>query len=390
MARSRLFTESDNSPLVDDLVTTFQENLHLFDPTPIYAMIGTLAGGMMKQYPPWLMLVAAPSAGKTFLLMPLTGVPRVDTLGQMKSSAALLTANKKGGTGGKLREMGDYGALIIKDFTSVLSLHPESKTEVIGALREVGDGKYDREVGTDGHQTLRWVGRATLLAGVTTAIDAEAQTSSDLGERWLYCRLNPSDDGVPEMDKMLADYDPFGAAQRRSDAVRDLFDYCGVEWDMEVPESVRITQKEHRRLTQIAGLVAKMRGVVRRDKYSHEIVTPASAEAPMRIYRSLTSMVHGMRVLGVGPTAVWNTVRKVALDSTTENRMLTVKHIAAMQRIGEDACVDCMKDCVGIGGSTMRRELENLEKLGILDKYKVDDKKDAWRLKPDYYKEMTA
>jgi hypothetical protein len=39
---------------------------------------------------------------------------------------------------------------VLKDFGSVLSMHPETKAETLAALREVYDGAWARHLGTDG------------------------------------------------------------------------------------------------------------------------------------------------------------------------------------------------------------------------------------------------
>jgi len=57
-------------------------------------------------------------------------------------------------TGGLLRKLGDHGLLVIKDFTSILSMNRDMRAEVLGAVREVHDGRWSRNVGTDGGQTL--------------------------------------------------------------------------------------------------------------------------------------------------------------------------------------------------------------------------------------------
>jgi hypothetical protein len=59
--------------------------------------------------------------------------------------------------GGLLRKLGAFGILVLKDFGSILSMHPEAKAEVLQALREVFDGAWTRHLGSDGGRTLSWV-----------------------------------------------------------------------------------------------------------------------------------------------------------------------------------------------------------------------------------------
>jgi len=59
--------------------------------------------------------------------------------------------------------------------------------------REVHDGRWDREVGTEGGQTLTWKGKCGLLAACTTAIDRAHAVINAMGPRSLLVRLPPAD-----------------------------------------------------------------------------------------------------------------------------------------------------------------------------------------------------
>ena len=85
------------------------------------------------------------------------------------SEGALLSAtprrerNKKA-TGGLLRKIGDRGVLVIKDVTSILSADRNTRASVLAAIREIYDGRWERNVGTDGGATLTWVDASSLSA----------------------------------------------------------------------------------------------------------------------------------------------------------------------------------------------------------------------------------
>ena len=69
----------------------------------------------------------------------------------------------KGAQGGLLRQIGDFGFIVLKDFGSILSMHTETRAEVLAALREIYDGAWTRHVGSDGGRTLAWQGKVGLL-----------------------------------------------------------------------------------------------------------------------------------------------------------------------------------------------------------------------------------
>ena len=95
------------------------------------------------------MHLGPPGAGKTetisnLIVMHCKGAP-VIAASNISSSGSFLSAtkasDKKGKpTGGILKEIGDRGILLIKDFTWIISLGGDKRAEVIAAFREIADG----------------------------------------------------------------------------------------------------------------------------------------------------------------------------------------------------------------------------------------------------------
>ena len=122
--------------------------------------------------PPWLMVVGGSGAAKTQTVAPLTGAG-AHVISTINGEAALLSGTSKrdrakDATGGLLRQIGPRGLLVVKDFTSVLSMNRDTRALVLAALREIYDGRWSRNVGTDGGQTLTWHGRLVVIGAVTT------------------------------------------------------------------------------------------------------------------------------------------------------------------------------------------------------------------------------
>ena len=104
--------------------------------------------------PVWLLIISGPAAAKTETVQALDGTGAIDHQHD-HSEAALLSATPKrerakDATGGLLRKIGERGLLVIKDVTSILSMNSDTRAKVLAALREVYDGRWDREVGADG------------------------------------------------------------------------------------------------------------------------------------------------------------------------------------------------------------------------------------------------
>jgi hypothetical protein len=114
---------------IKDVIRVFGKWL-LLEPTPIYAVLGTVAANMLDGDPVWLGLVAPPSHAKTEVLIALLQLPHVKKAATLTPPSLLSGVPKKqherGAKGGLLREIGEFGVLVLKDFGSILSMRPDA------------------------------------------------------------------------------------------------------------------------------------------------------------------------------------------------------------------------------------------------------------------------
>ena len=125
--------------------------------------------------PLWLLVLGGPGNAKTETVQSLSGASAHVT-STIASEGALLSATPKrqrakDATGGLLRKIGEHGLLVIKDVATILSANRDLRGQVLAALREIYDGRWERNVGTDGGRTLTWEGRIGVIGAVTTAWD---------------------------------------------------------------------------------------------------------------------------------------------------------------------------------------------------------------------------
>jgi len=69
-------------------------------------------------------------------------------------------------------------------------MNRDMRAQVLGALREVYDGYWERNVGTDGGRTLTWSGRIVLIGAVTTAYDNAHGAIAAMGDRFALVRID--------------------------------------------------------------------------------------------------------------------------------------------------------------------------------------------------------
>jgi Bifunctional DNA primase/polymerase, N-terminal len=268
---------------IEETLQTFERWLILPSRTPVYAMLGTLVANLLPGDPVWLGLVAPPSSAKTELLNSISGLPFVVSVSTL-TLASLLSGTPRrqrtpGATGGLLRQVSNPGLLCLKDFTSTLKMRPESKSEVLSALREIYDGKWTRYIGTDGGKPLHWTGKLGLVFGCTGAIDTQHSVSDALGNRFLLSRLEP---GKGQLCWAFRHVGGKTAAMRR-----ELAESVNLLFAAPRPDPHELSEHEIERFERVTELVVRLRGAVERDRYRRELDAIYGAEGPARLGLSL-------------------------------------------------------------------------------------------------------
>jgi hypothetical protein len=350
--------------------------LHDDDPVPTRAVLATQVANMrLSGDPVWLMLVGGSGMGKTERLMPVTKMPHVIMSSTITGEAALLSATPKkdraeSATGGLLRQVGQHGMLVLKDFTSILSMSRDARAAVLAALREVYDGRWDRPYGADGGQVLTWQGHCGLLAGCTTAIDSAYSVLDKMGTRFIFIRLpsvNLNDIGhaalahMGQEDKMR--HELAGATAGL------LANLPGAEYP--VDDEVRD------KLVALACLASQSRSPVQRD-YKGEIELVLDAEAPTRIIKQLGQLWRAGGLLGLSREDTWEMVHRAGFDSISKLRGAILRHLGRH---------DVLRTTTDIGHAvahptrSVRRALEDLTAHGVVTRKPAGQgRPDGWAL----------
>src|SRR5262249_42729990 len=124
-----------NSQALDDLLTVFKYWLYMMDTGALEIVLATYAANRLPGDPVWLMLVGPPSSGKGEILNALSPLPAIFHAATISEAALLSGTSKKsrtkGSKGGLLKEIGKFGILVLKDFTSVLSMNRDSRATLL-------------------------------------------------------------------------------------------------------------------------------------------------------------------------------------------------------------------------------------------------------------------
>ena len=164
-----------------------------YDTDVLVAVLATGAAARLTGDALWLLVISGSGNAKTETAQSLAGAGACVT-STITSEGALLSASPRSAnaTGGLLLKvpLGNHGLLVIKDVTSILSMDKRARALVLAALREIHDGKWERNVGIHGGKTLTWTGRITVVGACTTAWDTAHAVIAIMGDRFVVVRAD--------------------------------------------------------------------------------------------------------------------------------------------------------------------------------------------------------
>jgi hypothetical protein len=310
--------------------------------------------------PPWLLLVGGSGAAKTETVMPLMGAGAA-VISTISGEAALLsgTARKeraKNASGGLLRKIGPRGLLVIKDVTSILSMNRDTRALVLAALREIYDGHWSRDVGTDGGFTLTWDGRLVVIGAVTTAWDSAYQVVSVMGDRFALVRLDSGAHrrGAGRQAMRNVNHE----AAMRADLSEAV---CKLLAAADTGTRADLGDAETDDLLDMADLVTRARTAVERD-YQGNPAFAHGLEMPTRFAKQLVGIVQGGLSLGMSRDYAMAAAVRCAADSMPPLRRRVLGDIASHPVSPTSDVVKRLQ----LPRQTVDRVLQELHLLGLL------------------------
>jgi hypothetical protein len=284
-----------------------------YDLGALDCVLAAAAAAKLDGDPPWMLVVGGSGAAKTETITPLAAAGAV-MVSTISGEGALLSGTSKreraaDASGGLLRYIGDRGVLVIKDFTSILSMNRDTRALVLAALREVYDGQWTRNLGAEGGRSLTWTGRLVLIGASTTAWDSAHQVIATMGDRFVLVRLdsagNRQDAGRQAMLNVSSEIQmrtEMSAAVARLMAAVD-------------PKAkIALDDTETESLLGLADIVTRTRTAVERD-FRGDPAFAHGLEMPTRFAKQLVQIARGSVALGMDRDAALNVARRVARDT---------------------------------------------------------------------------
>lgn len=376
------------SPDFDDVVETFRKWLHLPSTIGIEATLATIVSQQIEGPPVWMFLVAPPGSAKTETLTAANGLPNVYLTSSLTPHALISGANWKGDQDPSLVPKLNGKIMIVKDFTSILSMRDADKDEIFGILRDAYDGRCGKVFGTGIERNYE--SRFTILAAVTPSIYALSSQHHSLGERFLKVTVGENLEHVEEREII-----------RR--AINNINQDTNMKWELQDVVTSFITKRGLHRtipskqlpviphdlqetLISLGMFGARLRGTVSRDMFRNEIITARpSAEIGTRLGVQLAKLARSLALIHERDEVTeyeYGIVKKVMLDTVNQRTEDIVRVLKARcPTIDDMMTVQELSAVTRYPVATVTRVLQDLDVLNVVTRTGTTYKH-KWTLSP--------
>lgn len=349
----------------DELISTFRSNLYL-TPGNEYA-IATCFATILSPYfpgePLWLFLIGPPSSGKTTIIESF-GDSNIYCDAQSQISARMLVSGYKTPDGKDISYLPTLNGrtLMIKDFTTVLSMGGHEQEELYGILRDAFDGSFRKQYGNNQKRIYKDL-KFGLIAGVTKAIHGDNRSS--LGERFLKIEYLEKDEFC-EMSHIQSALSGMSHKEERTKALMEhslgYVDHLINNLPSELPQ---LNEQFTYKMSHLAMLVARLRAQVERRRDDSLLYRP-EWEIASRLAVQFKKMSQCLMVVyGIKEpnNHLYHTIRKLALDSCIP---FNVEFAKRMYEYPEGITRNDLSYHLQLPSTNVHRLLTDLQQLGLI------------------------
>ena len=349
------------APALTDVHAAFRR--WLGDEYDLDAINVTLAAAAIEQLdgdPLWTLIVSGSGNAKTETVQALAGAGAI-IASTITSDGALLSGSPKretakDATGGLLRKMGSRGLLVIKDMTSILSMNRDARGAVLAALREIHDGRWTRNVGTDGGRTLSWQGRIAIVGAVTTAWDRAHDVIASMGDRFVVLRMDSTVGRIHAGRQAVGNIGHEETMRAELSAV-----VAGVLAHVRQCDAITVSDAERERILAAADVVTLARTGVEYD-YRGDVIDAHAPEMPTRFAKQLAQVLRGSVALGMDRCSALRLTIRCARDSMPPLRLAILDDVAKHP----GSMTKDVRRRLGKPRATVDRQLQALHMLNVL------------------------
>lgn len=370
-----------------EVIAGYREWLLLPQTDQLAVMFGTLFANRLPGDPVWMFLVAPPGGCKSELLMTLSKSPGIYPITTFTAHTLISGAVGVGGTDPSLLPKLNGQVLVVKDFTTVLTMPETIRDEILGILRDAYDGEAGKVFGTGVRRYYK--SRFGVLAGVTPVIYQYSSKCTMLGERFLTYRLKMPGNlmgGEALITRALKNVTKEGGMR---DALQ-VVARNALNRTISPDETPTITPLQKKRIIHLAQLVAMLRGSVAHERYTREVLTYPIQEVGTRVAKQLMKLAMGVSLAAFENEVTERAFRvicAVARD-TVPDRVESIVRVMFLHIHEEASDLHCRRtDCsicrrklccttaevagwTGLPPTTLQNLFEDMRMLNIIERAK--------------------
>ena len=348
----------------------YQKWLKLKNTEIIDVFYGSLIANRLQGDPIWLLLVGQSGCGKTEIIMSIKDVSDIYSIDTLTKNTLVSGAHGIGGSDPSLIPQLDKKILAIKDFTTILDMHPNDRDEIFAQLRSAYDGEFNKPFGVG---ILRsYVSKFGIIGGVTRAIELYTEGNTALGERFLRYHFPVSNTQKGRFEVMHKALQNITSNQK--DTMHKELREIGTSVLNFNYENVPLMDENFtNKLVALSDWTSMLRGAVIRDKYTKEITHKAFIELGTRLVTQLGKLSFGIGMFkGIDKLDmdVYDSVKEVARSSIPTKNEELVRRLYFLKG-KKELSVNELSEIIGLPTITVQRIAENLCILGALSKTRI-------------------
>ncbi len=346
--------------------------------------VATYIANRLQADPLWMMIIGSPSNTKTELLRAFEGHEDAYFLSNLTPTTLVSGLKPKNGKDPSLLPKLNNKLVVIKDFTTLLSMRSESQQEIMAQLRETYDGQYSKTFGNG--KEVNWSGRFGLIAACTPSYDSHHAVIGPMGERFILYRTENSN-GIKmglQAQKIVGHEDEMRTEVR--EAVHKFIDQFK---DLKLADFKR-DEDVNNMIVALACFVAFGRCPVARDYRNQFIKYVPIPEGTPRLVKQFMQIGIGLALAHEKnqiDSEIYTVIKKIGRDLITTQRLLILKLLWNEQALEfRDKWLKTkeISEAINMPTTTTRLTLEDLMVVGALNRDRETEEEKApyvWQIK---------
>jgi hypothetical protein len=356
----------------------YKKVFYLEDDGVLDVAFATVLSTYINGDPIWTMIVGASSGGKSEIVNLFSKLEWVWPISDITENTLLSGSYAENAS--LLEQIGPVGCIVMKDFTSVLSMRHEKKSAIIAQFREMYDGDLEKKTGSGNNPS--WHGKMTFLAGVTDAIYTEDQNSGVMGQRAIHYVL-PNQDRIATTRAARKNRRAGNIKQLRTDLQEMTAEYIESK-NCQLPPSIpEVDDALSDEIIHLSEMATRARTGITRN-YRSEIQMVTSIEMPMRVSEQIHAIAGMFKIMNEGEdlsVGQKKIIYKICIDCIPKNRRETLMKLVEYYSVGTQALARSQ----GWDTETARIALQDLDVLGMVNRKAGGvGNEDVWSLNAQY------